>query len=78
MLRLRRSLPKKSNWIKCSERLPELDSEDYEYYLVSYFYNEKREVYFAEWCRNKFFSSEIPVNSITHWMPLPQPPREDE
>ncbi|ELG1230709.1 DUF550 domain-containing protein [Salmonella enterica] len=68
-------------WISCSERMP--DDKQY-----VWFFGESRgfagrdtlEGYY-DWSRNKWWAvtyiGEEPASKVTHWMPLPEPPRQD-
>ena len=72
-----------SEWIKCSERLPEpmqdvlvwspafgIAGGEYDVAFQSRFVDE--------WCGAHISShSEWDFNEITHWMPLPAPPAEE-
>lgn len=56
------------NWIKVSDRLPDDESDvlvfdGYSYYLV--------------WYENKIYglADSTPLKGVTHWMPLPEPPK---
>lgn len=51
-----------SEWIKCSERLPEED----EYYLT----------HSSAGVDVTYFSGRFLDEYATHWMPLPEPPKE--
>ena len=63
----------RSKWIPCSERLPEIcETANYLAYLPSYgaayvvaYYPD-----LGEW-----ICGGLPV-TVTHWMPLPEPPKE--
>lgn len=59
-------------WIPCSERLPE-DEE-----LVLTYKNERFEVQEYEKGRNGWISGGWfwSLGTVTHWMPLPEPPKE--
>ncbi|EPX1381901.1 dATP/dGTP pyrophosphohydrolase domain-containing protein [Escherichia coli] len=69
-------------WINCSERMP--DDKQY-----VWFFGESRgfagrdtfEGYY-DWSRNKWWAvtdiGEEPASKVTHWMPLPEPPRLKE
>ena len=62
--------PKDDNWIKCSERLPELDDDGHsEMVLVADRNGSIRLNYLIddEWM--------VPIE-VTHWMPLPELPKE--
>ncbi|EOG2932063.1 DUF551 domain-containing protein [Salmonella enterica] len=68
-------------WVSCSERMP--DDKQY-----VWFFGESRgfagrdtlEGYY-DWSRNKWWAvthiGEEPASKVTHWMPLPEPPRQD-
>lgn len=65
-------------WIKCTDRLPELNKEVLIYFngcFISYLrqYDFKGNIRKA-WmdCENTNFKWE----DITHWMPLPEPPND--
>lgn len=59
-----------SEWIKCTERMPELDDDGFsEMVLV---FSSSKNIY-----QNYVIDNEWAVDTdITHWMPLPQPPKE--
>ena len=73
-----------NRWIPCSERLPEKSGQ----YLVCAIYvgvslasfdRDKREWGYWQddpcgWNGEKW----IEIDEVTHWMPLPEPPKEDE
>ncbi|WP_390902376.1 DUF551 domain-containing protein [Winslowiella toletana] len=68
-----------SNWIRCSERLPECDDWDHAAVIVS----EGRNSFIAYYNRHdcKFLHEpfgESVGNKVTHWQPLPEPPKEGE
>ncbi len=65
-----------SQWVKCSERMPEAIGE----YLVAYKWMNRwiyqKVITFAHLSE---YTNEMGWNSnleITHWMPLPEPPQE--
>ena len=67
------------NWIKCSERLPEKNGN----YLVYLDYEEVYVLPFSS--RHSAWNSrdhEDPplhqIDGVTHWMPLPEGPKEEE
>lgn len=83
-----------SKWIPVSERLPENDGDHlvlkrlgkYHWCDVLSFAKDGRKVdkydFETEW-ENVWFSYDsewgyITCDSVTHWMPLPEPPREDD
>lgn len=66
-----------SNWIKCSERLPEMyqqclvcliGSDDKIHMTVAHYNGDK----------NKFLGVNRWRISATHWQPLPEPPGDEE
>ncbi|EQA3420201.1 DUF551 domain-containing protein [Cronobacter dublinensis] len=74
-----------SEWIKCSERMPEND----DYVLVADFdahYTSCEPNYqiacYGDWFKNNYPSWDngdglgVNLKTITHWMPLPAPPDE--
>ena len=74
---------KKEKWIKCNERLPDLEGAD-EYKIsgrVLGFGSEgahRFETYQIVRLHgdNKFYTDEDVCMQITHWMPLPEKPEE--
>ena len=72
--------PVKSDWIKCSDRLPEehedvlvaMNDGKYKSIHVGYAYNG------GDWMIDGKFWHEEGDPSITHWMPLPDMPKEDD
>lgn len=71
-------LREERRWIPVGERLPEVDSE----VLVAWSYEEDKEQVVSQAWRNhlgKFVSLEdIEFFGVTHWMPLPAPPKGGE
>jgi Protein of unknown function (DUF551) len=73
----------RNEWVKCEDRLPE--NNPYQASTVLTFgYNDG---YVADYQDNNFFSREynddngnpmIITAYITHWMPLPAPPKNDK
>jgi len=71
-----------SNWIKCSDRLPELASDDPDCSdnVLAY------QIYFGHQMLQAFYSRDDQLwydqggdqldGEITHWQPLPAPPTE--
>ena len=62
-------------WISVKDRLP----EDRGYYLVAYLdkYNESTSIaldFYVNCGAGEWWSNEF-THNITHWMPLPQPPK---
>lgn len=64
-------------WIKCSDRMPDLNIPVLTYTPIAYNSKKtsvmilKEDYGYISW--NKSFMS-----SVTHWMPLPNPPSEDD
>lgn len=59
-----------SNWIKCSDRLPDSDGT---YLCWDGKYVDIYQLIFGNWTANHFGSLRI-----THWQALPEPPKEGE
>jgi len=69
-----------TEWIKCSERLP-LESQEVIVFDPIY----DKPVFQSQYA-NKYFKQSFQVNwthqvmgendTVTHWMPLPEPPKE--
>ncbi|EFD1055707.1 DUF551 domain-containing protein [Escherichia coli] len=68
------------SWISCSDRMPN-DKQYVWCWGKSYGWTEcdTFEGYY-DWSRNKWWvvtdDGEEPASKVTHWMPLPEPPRE--
>ena len=58
----------KPKWIPVTERLP----EEKGFYLTA----RKRDVFVEQW-NGVWFSERCHLAQPTHWMPLPQPPKEE-
>lgn len=77
---LRDSLEKQPKWISAEERLPESEDEKADCYLVTdgdfiwMAYYACKEWQFAQCTDSPYV---IDWTDITHWMPLPEPPKED-
>lgn len=76
-----RKVDSREGWIKCSERMP----DDGVYALVATVRRAWVETHFVEECHinncKMWFSSNAeadprPLNTFTHWQPLPEPPQE--
>ena len=69
-------IQKKSNWISVKDRLPEMCTdvivcnENGRVYSAWYNYGDNSWLY--------AFTAEIITHKVTHWMPLPEPPKEDD
>jgi len=67
------------NWIRCSERMPECDGWDHAAVIVS----EGCNSLIAYYSKHEFKFLHEPFgepvgNKVTHWQPLPEPPKEGE
>lgn len=75
-------------WIKTSDRMPILETDDFkDYHTVDVIIFDNIGVMAAECAagRNPKFWVEFhvegfngPRNGVTHWMPLPEPPKKNE
>lgn len=62
-----------NQWISVKDRFPDDDG----WYLVYKF----KQVRIAEWCENCWYNErDLPIDdvAITHWMPLPEPPKDGD
>lgn len=66
-------------WVECSERLPEERQEVSVYFenlvgkhVTCAFWDGLQ---FVEMCERCNFKEGLPLNSVTHWQPLPTPPK---
>ena len=62
-------------WIPVSERLPEDDSDVLAYLRIG----EEGRIYPANYAKGMWFDcifNTPATNTTTHWMPLPEPPKE--
>ena len=68
-----RNMPAAPTWISVEERLPE-ESED-----VLVFCRNDNITWntIAHRVRTLWWRSGVPIESVTHWMPLPEPPKEE-
>lgn len=67
-----------TNWIKCAERLPEEDAEVFVYAEPGFTYLASRDG--NGWLRHMGIGT-FPLGEkriVTHWQPLPDPPKEEE
>ena len=68
-------------WIDVNERLPDKEG-DYLVYIVSCFSEPRMEtMYLAKYANGFNWAAHVigywvAENTITHWMPLPEPPKE--
>lgn len=69
-----------SEWIKCSDRLPENNMNVIVYDGDDYFFANFEEIKDKRLKKRKGYfnicGDEFYVNEITHWMPSPKPPEE--
>lgn len=72
---VRKLQPKVQRWISVKERLPEP-------YTRVIGYMAWKAITAIEFQNNHWYSIDhlepLPDEAVTHWMPLPQPPKEDE
>jgi len=64
-------------WISVQDRLPEGDGH---YLTFSHYYGVRGMDYdcLEGWAKRQwFFDDTSPTSTVTHWMPLPEPPKED-
>ena len=73
ILRLREELQRKSGWISVEDRLPTLDETGYTYVLVQM--NDEF-ITATDYTRNEGFGLRKDSGEVTHWQPLPEPPKE--
>lgn len=66
----------KMNWIKCTEQLPPKDIKvlccysDQYMDIMEYWYDDEKG-------KPEFWNPpNPPINNVTHWMPLPEAPKE--
>lgn len=70
----------KPKWIGVKERLPEMNEE----VLISYgntpFYKLAFLIHNGDrkWFHGTYSNQEYQIDDVTHWMPLPEPPKENE
>ena len=67
---------KKPRWIPVTERLP----VDVGYYIVYCWDGHINRVSFAKWQKNNrlwYLSATRAYWKVSHWMPLPEPPKEE-
>ena len=69
----------RSQWISVNDRLPERSGDVLvcygEYYMSVLSYSWRHKAFNAF---DSLPTSENRIESVTHWMPLPEPPKEDE
>lgn len=73
--------PTVNGWVNVKDRLPEETGEYlfvYDNYYVTYVTIGWFNAYKAEWRMGHNRIVPIEPENITHWMPLPEPPKEDE
>jgi len=73
-----------SKWINIEDRLPESHIEVLTWPQrensygseISGYYDASKSCFFVD-CEDSYFCYELPIE-VTHWMPLPEPPKESE
>lgn len=69
-----------TQWIKCSERLPEefadilVCTEDSQVHEGYYFVYADNTPVWKVYCYSKLYANDAGI--VTHWMPIPEPPTE--
>lgn len=63
---------KKTSWISVKDRVPEKSM-----LVLGVVHGHVGELAYIN-DRNVFKRRERPIEGVTHWMPLPEPPKEDE
>lgn len=74
----------KNQWIKCSERMPELDDDGYSYPVLffgkrNHVESYKQFVGYLDRYRVFYFDAEfdcVPCCMVKYWMPLPELPKD--
>ena len=61
-----------SRWIKCSDKLPDLDDDGYSEPVLAI--NEIGNIKVVSFYSDEVFDS---ISKITHWQPLPPPPVDE-
>lgn len=61
-----------SNWIKCSDRLPDLDDDGYSEPVLAI--NEIGNIQVVSFYSDEGWDS---YGEVTHWQPLPEPPKDE-
>lgn len=70
-----------NNWISVKDRLPEKGNEDWYNIVLTNKQSGKKVVRTGYWdyYHKRFYGFESTFNfEVTHWMPLPEPPKGDE
>lgn len=66
-------LQRKPEWISVEDRLPEVDETGYTYVLVCM---DDEFITTADFTTDESFGLWEDSGEVTHWMPLPEPPKE--
>jgi hypothetical protein len=69
-----------SEWISVKERLPEgyyrNDTESRPVIVYREYYDEMRVGYYDHYWQEFYTVDDLIMGHVTHWMPLPEPPKE--
>ena len=65
--------PAVNRWIPCSERMPEQEG----FYLVYFTFKDGTHATDITYINTAYISTGCLSRSITHWMPLPEPPEKE-
>ena len=64
-----------ADWISTGERLPDEEGR----YLIFYTQGRQRRIFVGDYLpREERWTGACPDMSVTHWMPLPAPPEEND
>ena len=72
-------MPEEDGWIPVTERMPEKQGR----FICTYKFNSNSEMQFVGvleyyvFCKDQHWQHESSGVIVTHWMPMPEPPKED-